>query len=430
MWIAPAQDCGYSSIILDALKRYGRFGHSAFLESVASGGEDTLGGSRECSRASPDGTQGGSLKEPSQGSFVETTGGNILIVDDGPDNLRILCEILRREGYVARPHCDGAMALKAAAALPPDLILLDIMMPGMDGFEVCRRLKQDARLRDVPVIFISAIDDVADKVRAFSVGAVDYVSKPFQFPEVRMRVETHLRLRRLQVELEVKNRRLIELVKEQVREISDSQMATIFALAKLAESRDGETGKHIERVQLYCKLLAATLAEQPRYIGRIEESFIENIFLASPLHDIGKVAIRDNILLKQGELTPGEFEEMKMHTTLGAQTLEAVRLRYPHNEFLRLGIEIARCHHERWDGKGYPAGLEGTGIPLSARIMAVADSYDAARSRRCYKPALTHGECRDALARRGGTYLDPDVLCAFEDVQGLFEDVANALNDD
>jgi putative two-component system response regulator len=354
---------------------------------------------------------------------------SILIVDDTPENLRVLEELLGSEGYAARSVLSGAAALEAASVSPPDLILLDIMMPAMDGFEVCRRLKQDAKLKSVPVIFLSALDAVTDKVKAFSLGAADYVAKPFQFPEVLVRVQNHLRLRRLQLELEAHNRRLVELVSEQVREISDSQMATIFALAKLAESRDGETGKHIERVQLYCKLLAATLAELPAYSGRIEESFIENIFLASPLHDIGKVGIRDHILLKQGELTPDEFEEMKRHTTLGAQTLEAVRTRYPRNEFLRLGIEIARCHHERWDGKGYPAGLAGKDIPLSARIMAVADSYDAARSRRCYKPALSHAECRKALVERGGTYLDPDVIQAFEDVQGLFEDVANALND-
>lgn len=258
---------------------------------------------------------------------------------------------------------------------------------------------------------------------------MDYITKPFHFQEVCKRVDTHVRLRRLQAELEAKNRRLVELVSEQVREISDSQMATIFALAKLAESRDGETGKHIERVQLYCKLLAATLAEQPVYQGRIEESFIDNIFLASPLHDIGKVGIRDNILLKQGQLTAAEFDEMKAHTVLGARTLEAVRTRYPRNEFLRLGIEIARCHHERWDGLGYPTGLSGAEIPLSARIMAVADSYDAARTRRCYKPSLSHAECRAALLQRSGTYLDPDVVQAFESVQGLFEDVASALDD-
>ena len=360
---------------------------------------------------------------------AESPRADILIVDDTPDNLRILEELLRSEGYGVRSVLDGAAALEAAAESPPDLILLDIMMPGMDGFEVCRQLKEDLRLKNVPVIFLSAISALPEKVRAFTLGAADYISKPFQFPEVLMRVQNHLRLRRLQLALDDHNRRLVELVREQVREISDSQMATIFALAKLAESRDGETGKHIERVQLYCKLLAATLAEQPAYAGRIEESFIENIFLASPLHDIGKVAIRDHIMLKQGELTPEEFEEMKMHTTLGAETLEAVRTRYPRNEFLRLGIEIARCHHERWDGKGYPVGLEGKDIPLSARIMAVADSYDAARSRRCYKPALSHAECRVALARRRGNYLDPDVILAFEEVQGLFEDIAHALND-
>jgi putative two-component system response regulator len=356
--------------------------------------------------------------------------GDILIVDDTPENLRILWELLRSEGYNSRAVSDGAAAIEAATASPPDLILLDIVMPTLDGFEVCRRLKQDPRLRNVPVIFLSALDDVGDKVKAFTAGGVDYIAKPFQFPEVRMRVETHLRLRRLQVELEAHNRHLVDLVSEQVREISDSQMATIFALAKLAESRDGETGKHIERVQLYCRLLASTLAEQPAYAGRIEESFIENMFLASPLHDIGKVAIRDHILLKQGELTPTEFDEMKLHTTLGAHTLEAVRTRYPRNEFLRLGIEIARCHHERWDGNGYPAGLAGTDIPLSARIMSVADSYDAARSRRCYKSALSHAECRSALALRDRTYFDPEVLAAFEDVQGLFEDIASALNDE
>ena len=272
--------------------------------------------------------------------------GNILVVDDSLDNLRILGELLRVEGYFVRVASDGASALDDAISDPPDLILLDLMMPMMNGFEVCQRLKAEPQLSAIPVIFLSAVDESNEKVRAFSAGAVDYVSKPFHFPEVRMRVETHLRLRRLQVELEAKNRRLFELVSEQVREISDSQMATIFALAKLAESRDGETGKHIERVQLYCKLLAATLGEQESYVGRIDESFIENMFLASPLHDIGKVAIRDHILLKEGELTPAEFEEMKQHTTLGAKTLEAVKLRYPRNEFLRVGIEIARCHHE------------------------------------------------------------------------------------
>jgi putative two-component system response regulator len=353
----------------------------------------------------------------------------ILVVDDKANVRTLVRDYLTEQGFHVSTADNGQNALYAARHDKPDLILLDIMMPEMDGFEVCARLKDNPDLRDIPVIFISALTDTTDKLKAFNVGAVDYIAKPFHFPEVSLRVRTHVRLRRLQAELEDHNRRLVELVSDQVREISDSQMATIFALAKLAESRDGETGRHIERVQLYCKLLAATLGEQPSHASSVDESFIENIFLASPLHDIGKVAIRDHILLKQGELTPSEFEEMKMHTTLGAQTLEVVRTRYPRNEFLRLGIEIARGHHERWDGTGYPAGLAGSDIPLSARIMAVADSYDAARSRRCYKPALAHRECCEALGRGKGTHFDPDVLAAFEDVQSLFDGIASALKD-
>ena len=176
-------------------------------------------------------------------------------------------------------------------------------------------------------------------------------------------------------------------------------------LARLAESRDKGTGKHIERVQIYCRLLATCLREHPARQEKVNEAFIENIFRASPLHDIGKVAIRDSILLKPGPLTPSEFDEMKSHTTLGAQTLEEVQKAYPKNGFVRMGIEIARSHHERWDGTGYPHGLAGTAIPLSARIMAVADSYDAARSRRFYKPALPHAECCAAIYRRSGTYV-------------------------
>ncbi|HEX7597864.1 MAG TPA: response regulator, partial [Polyangia bacterium] len=270
----------------------------------------------------------------------------ILIVDDTPENLRVLLELLKQQGYKARAVPNGRLALQAASNEPPDLILLDIMMPEMDGYDVCRLLKQDEKLREIPVIFLSALGDTMDKVRAFDAGGVDYVTKPFQFEEVRVRVETHLRLRRLQVQLESHNRQLQDRVDEQVREISESQMATIVALARLAESRDKGTGKHIERVQIYCRLLAARLRESPgRPASRVNEAYIENIFRASPLHDIGKVAIRDSILLKPGPLTPAEFDEMKLHTTMGAQTLEEVQKAYPKNGFVRMGIEIARSHH-------------------------------------------------------------------------------------
>jgi putative two-component system response regulator len=358
-----------------------------------------------------------------------TTPKTILIVDDTPENLRVLLQLLKHQGYKVRAAPNGKLALQAAASDPPDLILLDIMMPEMDGYEVCRRLKQDERLREIPVVFLSALGETLDKVRAFDAGGVDYVTKPFQFEEVRARVEIHLRMRGLQVQLEAHNRQLQDRVEEQVREISDSQMATIVALARLAESRDKGTGKHIERVQIYCRLLATCLREHPARQEKVNEAFIENIFRASPLHDIGKVAIRDSILLKPGPLTPSEFDEMKSHTTLGAQTLEEVQKAYPKNGFVRMGIEIARSHHERWDGTGYPHGLAGTAIPLSARIMAVADSYDAARSRRFYKPALPHAECCAAIYRRSGTYLDPVVVEAFGAVEARFCSVAETLGE-
>ena len=353
----------------------------------------------------------------------------ILIVDDTPENLRVLLELLKRQGYKVRAVPSGKLALQAAASEPPDLILLDIMMPEMDGYEVCRRLKEDPKLSEIPVVFLSALDDTLDKVRAFDAGGVDYVTKPFQFEEVRARVQTHLRMRRLQVQLEEHNQQLRDRVEEQVREISDSQMATIVALARLAESRDKGTGKHIERVQIYCRLLATQLRQHPGRRDRVNEAFVENIFRASPLHDIGKVAIRDSILLKPGPLTPEEFDEMKSHTTLGAQTLQEVQKAYPKNGFVRLGIEIARSHHERWDGTGYPQGLAGTDIPLSARIMAVADSYDAARSRRFYKPALPHAECCAAIYQRSGSYLDPVVVEAFRVVEDRFRSVAESLDE-
>ena len=208
------------------------------------------------------------------------------------------------------------------------------------------------------MIFLSALIETEDKVKAFSAGAADYVSKPFQFDEIRARVETHLGIRRLQLQIERHNRELEALVAEQVKEIADSQMATIFALAKLAESRDDETGRHLEHVQELCRLLAMRMREQGGHDG-LDDIFIANVVHAAPLHDIGKVAIPDRILLKPSSLTAEEFEIMKTHTTLGAQTLEAVRHEYSHNAFIDMGVQIARSHHERWDGSGYPDGLAG-----------------------------------------------------------------------
>jgi len=347
----------------------------------------------------------------------------IMVVDDTPQNLRLLENLLTERGYRVFALPNGEMALRAAAKHMPDLILLDIDMPGLTGYEVCERLKRDPQLAEVPVIFISALSETADKVRAFEAGGVDYVTKPIKFDEVAARVATHLKIRALQASLEEHNKRLEEIVAAQVRKISASQMATIFALAKLAENRDTDTGEHLERVQEYCRVLAQDLQRSSAYSCLIGDDFIENIYQASPLHDIGKVAIPDNVLLKPGKLSNEEFEVMKTHTTVGAQTLKAVLDHYPENTFVRMGIDIARHHHERWNGTGYPDGLRAEDIPLSARVMAVVDVYDAFRSDRCYRNALSHESTWEIILAGGGTQFDPVIIDRFRRLESTFQEI-------
>ena len=352
---------------------------------------------------------------------------SILAVDDIPANLTLLQEMLQAKGYRVLTSPNGKTALIAAAKSRPALILLDINMPEMNGFEVCERLKADEALKEIPVLFISALSETADKIKAFSVGGVDYVTKPFQFEEVHARVKTHLRLQSLQLELKKHNLHLEELVTEKVREISNSQLATIHAVSKLAESRDDDTGHHIERTQTFSNILAEKMQENPRYAGCINVTFVENIYNASPLHDIGKVGISDNILLKPGKLTPEEFEVMKTHAMIGANTLIATRNKYPKNAFVNMGIAIARSHHEKWDSSGYPDGLVGEDIPLSARIMAVSDVYDALRSKRPYKPAFTHEKSCEIIMEGTGRHFDPAVIHAFTAVEAEFADIRERM---
>ena len=354
---------------------------------------------------------------------------SILIVDDTPANLQLLASMLKERGYKTRPVPSGLLALQAALSETPDLILLDVNMPEMNGFEVCQGLKADEKLKDIPVIFISALNEVLDKVKAFAVGGVDYITKPFQFDEVQARVDTHLKIRHLQEELEQHNRQLGKLVQVQVKKISDTQMAMIFALAKLAESRDDDSGLHLERVQAFCKKLAEGLSHRFRSGGQVDVTFIENIFYASPLHDIGKVAIADRIVLKPGKLTPEEFEIMKTHAALGAEKLEAVQRQFPGNALLDMGIAIARFHHEKWDGAGYPQGLAGEAIPLSARIMAVVDVYETLRAKRCYKAPFSHEESVDIIVSSSGTHFDPEIVKVFIELKEDFRAIRDEMKD-
>lgn len=353
----------------------------------------------------------------------------ILIVDDTKMNIDILVNAMG-DRYDLSVAMNGPAALQLAKDEIPDLILLDIMMPGMDGFEVLEQLKADKLTKDIPVILLSALSEVGNKAKGFTLGAVDYIIKPFHLEEVFARINTHLKLKAAQSALKEFNDSLQARVAEQVEELNKSQLAMIFALAKLSHTRDDNTGMHLERVQHLCKELSLALGEHPYYQNIITTEFADVIYHTSPLHDVGKVGIEDAILLKPGKLSQEEFEIMKTHTTLGSSTLESVLKHYPNNEFIKMGIAIARHHHEKWDGKGYPDNLCGTDIPLSARIMALVDVYDALRTKRPYKEPFTHERSINIIQEQSGTAFDPDIAEVFLQSHERFDNVYNNLMDE
>lgn len=354
---------------------------------------------------------------------------NILIVDDNATNLKILELILQKDGYNVLSAQGAKDALNLLENKFPNLILTDIHMPGTDGYEFCIKLKGDNKLKDIPIIFISALSDEDDLVKGFNIGGVDYVTKPFKAEEVRSRVANHLKIHALQEELVESNKLLNKRVQEQVKQIADTQMETIFSIAKLAQSRDDDTGTHLERVQNFCAILARELCDNSVYSSQINEEFIKDIMHASPLHDIGKVGISDTILLKPGKLTFEEFEIMKTHTTIGAETLVEVDKKFGDNHFIQMGIVIARSHHERWDGNGYPDKLTGFDIPLAARIMSIADVYDALKSKRAYKEAFAQEKCVAIINEGKGTQFDPVLVNAFNRVKDDFLTTWESLQD-
>ncbi len=355
---------------------------------------------------------------------------SILVIDDTPDNLSLLNQLLRDQ-YRVRLANSGPRGLEIAMKWPPDLILLDIMMPGMDGWEVMRRLKADPVTSRIPVIFVTAKSDLEDEERGLAMGAVDFIHKPIVPPLVLARVRNHLQIRNWQVFLEDKSAWLQGEVDRRVREVSRLQEATIRVMVSLAEFRDECTGNHIRRTQTYVRLLAEYLSRQPRDAAFLTEEQIDRIAKAAPLHDIGKIAIPDHILLKPGRHTPEEFEIMKTHSVKGENMLRRTLLEMGgENEMLLFACQIARSHHERWDGTGYPDGLAGEAIPLAARLMAVADVYDAVRSRRPYKEAFSHAEAVDFLVQGSGKHFDPLSIEGFMAQESMFLEIANKLADE
>jgi putative two-component system response regulator len=355
----------------------------------------------------------------------------ILIVDDTPENITVLSALLKDQ-YRTKVATSGFKAIDIASASPqPDLILLDIMMPEMDGYKTCRRLKQAAATADIPVIFLTARSQVEDEELGLKVGAVDYITKPISPPVVLARVRTHLALKSAQQFLRNQNRYLEHIVSERTSQLMRMQDATILAMASLAETRDNETGNHIRRTQNYVAALARALQHHPRFSAVLTDENIDLLHKSAPLHDIGKVGVPDRILLKPAKLDAEEWEIMKLHTVYGCDAIIQVEKHLGgSNSFLTFAREIAHYHQEKWDGSGYPEGLAGDAIPVSARLMAVADVYDALISKRVYKPAFPHAKAVEMMREGRGKHFDPDILDAFLQIEQQFLTIADHFRDE
>jgi putative two-component system response regulator len=347
---------------------------------------------------------------------------DILIVDDTLANLQLLANILKEEGYKVRPALNGNLALQAVAQKKPNLILLDIKMPDIDGYAVCQALKENPSTKDIPVIFISALSDANDKVRAFAAGGVDYLTKPFQIEEVKARVATHLQLKDYQDNLEEKVAAGLEEIRSLNQEITATQRDVIMMLGSVCEGHSAETALHVRRVAAYAYFLAQCCHLDPHQAELIKE--------AAPMHDIGKIAIADSILEKKGPLTPDEWVIMKTHAFLGYKMLC-----YSERPLFKMAATIALEHHEKYDGSGYPKGLKGKEIHIAGRITAIADVFDALDSVRCYKNGWDLEAILTLFKEQRGQHFDPDIIDSFFvnldnflQVRSQFSPAASALH--
>ncbi len=344
----------------------------------------------------------------------------ILIVDDDRSIRELLMALLRRDHELTEADC-GEAALELAEEFAPDLVLLDIMMPGIDGYETCRRLKSQPSGGRMQVIMVSGKSSREEQLRAYEVGADDYIVKPFDPLELRSRVQLHCQLQdamgtveSVKTTIDSHNSELKRLSQERIQEIMATQDVAVFILAKVAESRDNETGEHLIRMRSYSQILAEELRREGPHAEQIDQRFLEDLYRSSPLHDVGKVGIGDSILLKPGPLTPDERTIMERHTTMGADILDEAVGMSTVGSFLNMAAEIARYHHERFDGTGYPTGLAGHQIPLSARIVAVADVYDALASTRPYKRAFPPQDAKEMIEIESGQHFDPVIVEALD----------------
>lgn len=330
----------------------------------------------------------------------------VLIVDDEPISLEILGNLLTEMGYEYESASDGREALEKLRHFTPSIVISDVEMPNLDGVSLCREIRRRPSIQYTYVILVTCRSEHESLLMGLDAGADDYLSKPINADELRLRMNAGMRL------LSLEGREMM-----------------IFSLAKLAESRDDDTGEHLERIREYAKLIATELTRVPKFADKIDGQFVQLIYLTSPLHDIGKVGIPDSILRKPGKLTPEEFEVMKEHTRIGGDTLKASAQAYSEASFLWMAYEIAVNHHERWDGTGYPNRVKGEQIPLPARIVSVADVYDALRSKRVYKPAFSHEKSMGIIAEGRGTQFDPDIVDVFIKLDDQVREISNRYSE-
>ena len=337
----------------------------------------------------------------------------ILIVDDETFYLELLINLLQDE-YTIAVAKNGEQALKLLEHDPlPELILLDVVMPVMNGLDTCSRIKSKYRTVDIPIIFLTVKRDIKDEMVGFNLGAADYITKPISPPLVKARVKTHIQLFNARKQLQDHNLLLEKRLRRQDQQIINTQDVAIHCMASLAETRDSETGQHTRRTQHYVKVLAEALRGHPRFKGQITDDFITMLYKSAPLHDIGKVAVPDRVLMKPAKLDPEEWEEMKAHTHHAKKALEFAEDIAGQSAFLEIVRQVCYSHHEKWDGTGYPENLEGDNIPLAARIMAIADCYDALISERPYKDAYSHDEAIELIKDAKGKHFDPDIVDTF-----------------
>jgi len=370
------------------------------------------------------------------GPETESDRPTILVVDDMPENIALMRRLLTPKGYRIAEALSGPAALELVATDPPDVILLDLMMPEMNGFEVCDRLKRDLTTRHIPIIIITGVSEHEANIRALEAGVDDFLIRPIDPVLLDARIRSSVKSKALQDQiikyqrrLEDDNQALEDRVRERTAQLERTQQVTMFSMARLAESRDPETGEHLERMRRYVREIAIEMGSWPKYDGTIDSGFVEILYYSSPLHDIGKVGIPDQILLKPGKLTREEFDIMKTHTLVGGDTLKAADEEAGGNSFLMMGRDIAYFHHEKWDGSGYPYSLSGEDIPLPARIVALGDAYDALTSKRPYKEPFSHEKSRDIILEAGGSHFDPDVINAFKARDSRFTTIRDKYQD-